>query len=99
MVGLVGGFRVPPGNVVSSLSLGLEGDSFLVPIVDGRRYSVHGHDAAHQGGWDSCGEISNQDIGIRDVGKGDVVFEHRNIFHQRGGIQVILRILLHTFGG
>ena len=86
MVGLVRGFRVPPGDVVSSLPLGLEGDSFLVPVIDGRGYGVHGHDAAHQGGWDSCGEISDQDIGVRDVGKGDVVLECRNIFYQGGGI-------------
>ena len=48
MICLVGGFGVPPGDVVSSLPLSLEGDGFLVPIVDGGRYSVHGHDVAHQ---------------------------------------------------
>ena len=64
VVGLVGGFRVPLGDVISSLPLGLEGDSFLVPIINGGGYGIHGHDAAHQGGWDSCREISDQDIGV-----------------------------------
>ena len=40
VVGLVEGFRVSFGNIISSFPLGLEGN--------GR------HDAAHQGGWDSC---------------------------------------------
>ena len=68
MVDLVGGFGVPFGDVVSSLPLSLEGDSFLVPFVDGGGDSVHGHDAAHQGRWDSYGEVSDQDVGIGDVG-------------------------------
>ena len=70
MIHLVGGFGVPPGDVISSLPLSLEGDCFLVPVIDGGGYSVHGHDAMHQRWWNSCGEISNQDIGIRDIGEG-----------------------------
>ena len=68
MVGLMGGFGVPFGDVVSSLPLSLEGDCFLVPFVNGGGDGVHRHDAAHQGWWDSCGEVSDQDIGIGDVG-------------------------------
>ena len=59
VVGLVGGFQVPPGDVIGSLPLSLEGYGFLVPIINGGRYNVHGHDAAYQGGWDPCGEISD----------------------------------------
>ena len=47
MVRLVGGFGVPPGDVVSLPPLSLEGDGFLVPVVNGRWYHIHGHDAAH----------------------------------------------------
>ena len=43
----LGGFGVPPGNVVSLPPLSLEDDGFLVPIVDGRWYHIHGHDVAH----------------------------------------------------
>ena len=53
LVRLVGGFGVPLGNFVSALPLGLEGDGLLIPIVDGRGDSVHGHDTAHEGGRDT----------------------------------------------
>ena len=43
----MGGFGAPPGDVISSLPLSLEGEGFLVPIINGGRHSVHGHDAAH----------------------------------------------------
>ena len=41
VVGLVGRPRVPLGNVIGSLPLGLESDSFLVPFVDGGGDGVH----------------------------------------------------------
>ena len=41
MVGLVGGFHVPFGNVICSLPLSLEGDGFLVPFFDGGGDSIH----------------------------------------------------------
>ena len=68
VVGLVRGFRVSSGNVICSFPLGLEGDGLLVPFVDGGGDGIHGHNAAHQGWWDSCREVSDQDIGIGDVG-------------------------------
>ena len=98
MVGLMGGSGVSLGNVVGTLPLGLESDSLFVPFVDGRGDSVHRHDAAHERGWDSCGEVSNQDVGVGDMGEGDVVFERGNIFRQGGGVGVIL-LLLHSLGG
>ena len=54
VIRLMRGFRVSLGDVVGSLSLGLESDGFLVPFVDGGGNGVHGHDAAHQRWWDSC---------------------------------------------
>ena len=41
VVGLMGRSRVPLGDVVSSLPLGLESDSLLVPLVDGGGDGVH----------------------------------------------------------
>ena len=98
MVGLMGGPRVPLGNVVGALPLGLKSDGLLVPFVDGRGNSVHGHDAAHERGWNPCREISNQDVGVGDIGEGDVVFERGNIFRQRGGVRIVL-LLLHSLSG
>ena len=98
VVGLVGGFRIPLGDVIHSFPLGLEGDGLFIPVVDGGGDSVHGHDATHQRGWDSCREISDQDVGVRDICKGYMVFEGGDILRQRGRIRVVFRILLHTLG-
>ena len=86
MVGLMGGLQISLGNVVGSLPLGLESDGFLVPFFDGGGDGVHGHDSAHEWWWDSCGEVSDQDIGVGDIGKGYMVLECGNIFHQGGGV-------------
>ena len=59
VVGLMRRLRVPFGNVVGSFPLSLESDGLFVPFIDGGGDSVHGHDAAYQGGWDPCGEISD----------------------------------------
>ena len=99
VVGLMGRSRVSLGDVVSALPLSLESDGLLVPFVDGRGDSVHGHDVAHERGWDSCGEVSDQDVGVRDISEGDVVFKGGDILHQGGGVRVILFALLHSLGG
>ena len=70
VVGLVGGLRVSLSDVISSFPLGLEGDGLFVPFVDGGGNSVHGHDSAHEGWWNPCGEVSDQDVCVRDVGEG-----------------------------
>ena len=98
VVGLMGRPRVSLGDVVGALPLSLESDSLLVPFVDGRGDGVHRHDAAHERGWNSCGEVSDQDIGVGDIGEGDVVFERGNVFRQGGGVGVVL-LLLHSLGG
>ena len=99
MVGLMGGSGVSLGNVVGSLPLGLESDGLLVPFVDGGGDGVHGHNVAHERRWDSCGEVSNQDVGVGDICEGNVIFESGNVFHQRGGVRVVLLALLHSLGG
>ena len=99
VVGLMRRPRVSFGDVVGSLPLSLESDGLLVPFVDGGGDGVHGHDAAHERGWDSCGEVSDQDVGIGDIGEGDMVLEGGNIFRQRGGVRVVLFAFLHSLGG
>ena len=93
MVGLVGGFGVSFGNVISSLPLTLEDDGLLVPFIDGGGNGVHRHDSSHEGWWNSCGEVSDQDVGVGDVGKGYVVFEGGDVFRERGGVRVVLGVL------
>ena len=86
VVGLVGRLGVSFGDVISSFPLGLEGNGLFVPFIDGGRNSVHGHDLAHERWWNSCGEVSDQDICVGDVGEGYVVFEGGDIFCQGGGV-------------
>ena len=59
VVGLMGRPRVLFGDVVGSLSLGLESDSLLVPFVDGGRDGVHRHDPSHERQGNSSREISD----------------------------------------
>ena len=99
VVGLMGRSRVSLSDVVSSLPLGLESNSLLVPFVDGGGDSVHRHDSSHEWWGNSSREVPDQDIRVRDIGEGDVVFKGGNIFHQRGGVRVVLLVLLHSLGG
>ena len=59
VIRLVGGFRIPPGYVISLLPLGLEGNDLLVSIIYGGRDGVHGHDVVHQQRGNSCREVSD----------------------------------------
>ena len=69
VVGLVSGFRVPFGDFFGTFPLGLEGNGFLVPVIDSGRDSVHGHDSAHERRGDPGREISDKDILISDACK------------------------------
>ena len=99
VVGLMRRPRVSFGNVVGSFPLSLESDGLFVPFIDGGGDGVHGHDAAHERGWDSCGKVSDQDVWVGDICEGDVVLKGGNIFRQGGGVGVILLALLHLLGG
>ena len=70
---------VPSGDFFGSFPLGLEVDGLGIPFLNGGRYVVHGHDSSHEGGRYPCGEVSDKDIGIFDVGSGNVVLEFRDI--------------------
>ena len=77
----------------------MESDGHLVPFVDGGRDGVHEHDVAHERGWDSCREVSDQDIWVGDVCEGDVILKGGDVLRQGGGVRVILFALLHSLGG
>ena len=47
LVRLVSRFGVLLGDLIGMFPSGLEKDGFFVPIVDGSRNGVHGHDVAH----------------------------------------------------
>ena len=84
------GFGVLFEDFISALPLDLEGDGFLIPVVDGGGDSVHGHNAAHEGGGNAGREISTKDILVEDVHKRGVVFEVRNILNKSQGVGVVL---------
>ena len=86
VVCLVGGFGFLSSDVIGSFPLGLESGGLLVPFIYGGGNGVHGHDVPHQCGWNSGKKVSNQNVGVRDVGEGDVVSERRDIFHEQGGV-------------
>ena len=98
VVGLLSQFGVPFGNFFSTFPLGLEGNSLFIPVIDGRRNGVHGHDSTHEGGRDASGEISNKDILVGDACEGRVVLKVRNVLDEGRGVSVVLSFG-HVFGG
>ena len=77
---------VPSGDFFCSFPLSLEVDGFGIPFLNGGRYVVHGHDSSHEGRRYSCGEVSDKDIGIFDVGSGNVILEFRDVLVQGGRV-------------
>ena len=76
---MLGRALVPSGDFFCSFPLGLEMDGFGIPFLNGGRYVVHGHGLSHEGGRYHCGEVSDKDIGIFDVGLGNMVLEFRDV--------------------
>ena len=66
----VGRFDVLPSDFVGTIPLSLEMDSFFVPVTNSGRDSVHGHNAAHEGGRDSGRVVSDEDVFIVDFRHG-----------------------------
>ena len=89
LIGLMSGFGVSLGDFISALPLSLEGDGLLIPVIDGGGDCIHGHDAAHEGGRDASGEVSNKDILVGDACEGGVVFEVGNVLNKGWGIGVV----------
>ena len=80
---------VPSGDFLCSFPLSLKVDGFGVPFLNGGQYVVHGHDSSHEGGGYSCGEVSDKNIGIFDVGSGNMILEFRDVLVQRGRVSSI----------
>ena len=60
----VGGFDVSPSDFVGTIPLSLEMDHLLVPVADGGGDGVHEHNVVHEGGRDSSGVVSDEDVFI-----------------------------------
>ena len=74
-------------DLSSDLLLEAKVGGFLVPEGEGGWYSVHGLDAMHDPGGDSCGEVRDQGGGIFRF----VVFGMDNIQFER--IDIFLKLL------
>ena len=62
------------------------------------REQFHGHDLTHERRGNSYGEVSEQDIGITNIGESDLILEDRDVFYMGGEVCVVL-VLGHSFGG
>ena len=72
---MLGGTLVSFQDFLCLLPLSLEVDCFGVAFLDGRQYNTHGHDSLHERGGYSGREVSNEDVGIFDIGPGNMVLE------------------------
>ena len=97
LVGLVSGSGVLLGDFVGTFPLGLEGNGFFIPAVDGGGDSVHRHNTTHEGRRDASREISNEDILVSDFCKGGVILEVGDVFDEGWGVDIVLS-LVHAFG-
>ena len=98
VVRLMGGFRIPLRDFVSTFPLGLEGNGHFVPAVNGCKDGVHGHDLVHEGRRDASGEIPDKDVLVSDFGEGAVVLEVGYVFDEGQGIGIVFPFG-HVFGG
>jgi len=100
---LVGGFDVSSGDFVGTVPLGLEMNGFLVPATDGGGDSVHGHDAAHEGGGNPSGVVSDENVFVFDSRHSYVVLEEGGVFGEGWGVfvssSILSGFLYHSLGG
>jgi len=79
--------------IFGAVPLGLEVDGFLIPVADGGRDGVHGHDALHEGGGDPGRVISDKNVFVVDEGHCYVVLKEGGVFCEGWGVFVSSSIL------
>ena len=94
---MLSGTLVSSGDFFCPLPLSLEMDGFGIPFLNGGRHGVHRHDSVHEGGRYPCGEVSDKDIGVFDIGSGDVILEFRDVLVQGRRVCLVL-FEDHLFG-
>jgi len=99
----VGRFDVSPSDFVGAIPLGLEVNGLLVPVLDGGRNGIHGHDSAHEGGGNPSGVVSDEDIFVVNGRHSYVVLEKGGVFCEGWRVFVSSSILpwflYHPLGG
>ena len=77
---------------VGAFPLGLEGNSLLVPVIDGEGDCVHGQDLGHEGGRNASGEVPDKDILVSDASEERVVLEMRDILDKGWRVGIVLSL-------
>ena len=92
LIGLMSGFGVVLRDFVGAFPFGLEGNSLLVPVIDGEGDCVHGHDLAHEGERNASGEVSDKDILVSNASEERVVLEMRDILDKGWRVGIVLSL-------
>jgi len=99
----VGRFHVSPSDFISAIPLGLEMNGLFVPVADGGRDGVHGHDMAHEGRGNPSGVVSDENIFVVNSRHSYVVLEEGGVFCEGWGefvsSSILSWFLYHSLGG
>ena len=103
-------FDISSSDLIGTVSLSLEINCLFIPVADGSGDGVHGHDMTHEGGGNSGGIVSNENIFIINVGHGHIVLKKGGVLGEGWGVlgegwgvlvspSILSRFLDHSFGG